>query len=88
MIKILTHFEKYPLKTHKLNDFNLFKKAFYLIVKKDHLTKSGLDNLIAIKYLMNKGLSAELVNAFPHVKLQSLSHINTEVYPDKNLDFG
>jgi hypothetical protein len=39
-----------------------------LISCKKHLTKEGLDKLIAIKSSINKGLSEELKQAFPHVE--------------------
>ena len=69
---IITHFDKFSLKTQNLNDYELFKKAYYIIINKEHLTKEGLDKLIQIKSLMNKGLSisGDLVKAFPHIKLQ------------------
>ena len=71
---IINHFDEYPLKTKKLNDYKLFKLAFDIIKNKEHLTKEGLDKLIAIKSLMNKGLSTsgDLVKAFPYVKSQPI----------------
>ena len=71
---VIDHFDKFPLKTQKFNDYDLFKKAYYIIINKEHLTKEGLDKLIAIKSLMNKGLSTsgDLVKAFPHVKSQPI----------------
>ena len=69
---IIDHFDKFPLKTQKVNDYILFKKAFDIIINKKHLTKEGLDKLIAIKCSMNKGLPPKLVIAFPHIKLNSL----------------
>jgi hypothetical protein len=54
---IINHFDEYPLKTKKLNDYKLFKLAFDIIKNKEHLTKEGIDKLLAIKSFMNKGLS-------------------------------
>lgn len=75
MQMIITHFDKFPLKTQKVIDYKLFRKAIEIINNKEHLTKKGLDKLIAIKYLMNKGLNYELTTAFPHV---ILLHSNNE----------
>lgn len=69
---IINHFDEYPLKTKKLNDYKLFKLAFDIIKNKEHLTKEGIDKLLAIKSFMNKGLSPELKLAFPHVNIDPL----------------
>lgn len=50
---IFDHFDKYPLITDKLADYLLLKKAFYLFIKKEHLTKEGLHKFVAIKASMN-----------------------------------
>lgn len=49
---IIDHFDKFPLLTQKVKDYRLFKKAYSIIINKEHLTKEGLDKLIAIKYFM------------------------------------
>jgi hypothetical protein len=61
---IIAHFDKFPLLTQKVKDYKLFKKAYNIIIIKEHLTKEGLDKLIAIKYLMNNGLSPNLIKEF------------------------
>ena len=76
---IIAHFDKFPLMTQKVNDYILFKKAFDIIINKEHLTKEGLDKLIAIKCSMNKGLPPKLVIAFPHIKLNSLITVTESV---------
>lgn len=43
----------------------MFKSAFQLIGRKEHLTDSGLRKLVAIKASMNHGLSDEQTSAFP-----------------------
>jgi len=64
---IVDHFDKYPLITHKLSDYLLFKQALSLISNKEHLTIEGLNKLIAIKASINLGLSDQLKEAFPKV---------------------
>ena len=55
---IIDHFEKYPFITDKWSDFRLFKLAFKLIERQEHLTKNGLYKIVAIKASMNRGLSS------------------------------
>jgi len=62
---VIAHFEKYPLITQKWADYQLLKKAFDIIESKEHLTIEGLKKLVAIKALINWGLSEELKAAFP-----------------------
>lgn len=62
---IIPHFTKFPLKTQKLADFLLFKKAVELVNKGDHLTEEGLNKIMAIKASMNKGLTPNLIQSFP-----------------------
>ena len=64
---VIKHFNDYPLKTQKHADFLLFKKAFDIINNKQHLTESGLRNLISIRASMNKGLPERLEAAFPKI---------------------
>ena len=62
---IIDHFDKYPLIGAKLSDYILFKQCFELIKAKQHLTKKGLEKIVSLKYNINKGLTKELVKAFP-----------------------
>lgn len=63
---IIPHFIKYPLLTKKRADFELFKSVAELISNKEHLTKEGLDKIVAIRASINIGLSPELKAAFPN----------------------
>lgn len=64
ILKIIKHFDKFPLFTKKQTDYVLFKKAFNIILNKQHLTPEGLDKLVALKASLNRGLSCELQDAF------------------------
>ena len=64
---LFNHFDKYPLVTQKLADYNLFKLAYNAMINKEHLTQEGLLKLVAIKGSLNLGLSPELQSAFPRV---------------------
>jgi hypothetical protein len=67
LLKIIDHFNKYPLVTQKKGDFELFKQAINLINNKEHLTLEGLKKLVAVKASLNLGLTDELKKAFPTI---------------------
>jgi hypothetical protein len=50
---IIPFFDKYSLVGDKVKNFEDFKKVSELITKKSHLTKEGLDQVLAIKSNMN-----------------------------------
>jgi hypothetical protein len=64
----------------------LFKEAYIIIEKKEHLSIEGLEKLVFIKYFMNKGLSPELMDAFSHIKFKPLilekNNLNQIIMPD------
>lgn len=64
---IINHFDKYPLITQKQADFKLFKMAFKLIQRKEHLTAKGIKKILSIRASMNLGLTDSLKIAFPDV---------------------
>jgi len=64
---IVNHFERYPLLTKKREDFMLFAQIVTLINQKEHLTLSGLHEIISLKASMNLGLSTLLKTAFPDI---------------------
>ena len=60
IVKIINHFNSYPLITKKQVDFQLFQYAVTLIMNKKHLTLEGLKEIEKIKDSMNRGpLAAE-----------------------------
>ena len=66
---IIDHFNKYPLLTKKQADFELFKRAVEIMDRKEHLTLKGAQEIVALRDVMNKGLTsvkgAELKLALP-----------------------
>lgn len=65
---IRPHFTKYPLMTYKLIYFKLWVDVLDLMIKKDHLTESGLLKIIAIKFSFKKGINSNLIHSFPNIK--------------------
>ena len=53
LIVILDHFDKFPLISQKRTNFDLFKEAVKILIKKEHLTIEGVHKLIAIKASMS-----------------------------------
>jgi len=64
---ILPHFKDYPLLTQKSIDFQLFSSIVELINKGLHRTEEGLNQIVAMKAAMNRGLSEKLKAGFPNV---------------------
>lgn len=67
LIKVVDHFDKYPLLSKKRADFELFKSSVYMISRKEHLTTDGLKKIVAVKAVINKGLSADLKESFSDI---------------------
>lgn len=65
---IIPHFDKYPLITQKRADYLLFRQIVNLITRKEHLELDGLKKILELKSSLNKGLSSDLIKAFPNIK--------------------
>ena len=52
--KIIEFFNKNQLKTSKKKDFKIFSEVIYLMNKKEHLTKEGLDKIAKLISNMNR----------------------------------
>jgi len=64
---VINHFDKYPLITQKLADYQLFKQVIELINRKEHLTEEGLTQIVSLRASINNGLSEELKSSFPNI---------------------
>lgn len=66
LMHILAHFEKYPLLTQKGADLELFKQIVEKMIRKEHLTAKGMQEIVNLKASMNfEVLSDKLLSAFP-----------------------
>ena len=81
---IIYHFDRYPLITQKFADYLLFKQAFNLMQLKEHLTKNGLQKIVAIKASLNLGLSYELKSTFPNITPVKKSLVTNQKISDPN----
>jgi hypothetical protein len=55
--KIIPFFDKYPILGVKYLEFNDFKLVSEMMIKKEHLTKKGVDQIIKIQSNMNTNRS-------------------------------
>jgi hypothetical protein len=51
---VIPHFQKYPLRTNKKEDFELFRTICIMIRSSQHLNRSGLQKIITLAYQMNE----------------------------------
>ena len=65
---IIPHFKQYPLQGMKKIDFYLWFECAELLLSKQHLQEGGLNKILSLKSVLNKGLSDKLKAAFPSVK--------------------
>ena len=79
---LINHFDSYGLITQKWSDYQLFKKGIELLKNKEHLTREGINKLIAIKASLNLGLSDELKTAFPEVVPVNRPIVSNQNIPD------
>ena len=64
---IKNHFARFPLKTKKWEDCELWMRTNEIIERREHLTLEGLRQIVAIRASMNQGLSEKLKSAYPYV---------------------
>jgi hypothetical protein len=81
---LIDHFDKYPLLTQKFADYLLFKSAYDLLKKKEHLTLEGLHKLLAIKAVTNNGLPEVLKETFPNITPIERPSVFDSKIPDPN----
>lgn len=79
---IINHFYKYPLITHKLSDYLIFKQCFEIIKQGEHLTEGGLSEIISLKSTLNLGIPDNLKNAFPNIKAKNRPEYFFKGIPD------
>lgn len=66
ILKIITHFDNYPLITQKKADFILFKQIILKVIEGEHLSAKGLQEILNIRASINLGLSDSLKTIFPN----------------------
>lgn len=65
---IIAHFDQYPLISQKWSDYQLFRQAFQIVNRKEHLSIEGLKKILSLKASMNKGgLSDKLKGVLPNI---------------------
>ncbi len=60
--KVIPHFEKYPIISAKNEDFKVFKVVCLRMFVKEHLTKTGLKELLVLSKEINKSGLKKYIN--------------------------
>jgi hypothetical protein len=81
--KIIPYFDKYPLRSRKLESYMIFKEIIGIISKKEHLTKEGLIKIIKMSYKMNT-----VTKRNENKKIKLFSMFGIENYKPINLTFN
>ena len=81
---IIPHFQQYNLVSVKVIDFQLWEKCIRLMERKEHLNKSGLENILSIRSVLNWGLTDKLKLYFPDIipAITEYSISNNPLDPD------
>lgn len=87
---IIPHFNNYPLQSVKKMDYDLWRKCVEIMLDKKHLNSEGLQEVVYIKSLVNKGLSDNLdliFNSNPDYTELELKKIleNNNNFKDKHI---
>jgi len=64
---LIPHFNQYPLQSAKVIDYELWKSCILIMQSLGHLTLEGLQQIVALKSVLNFGLSVLLRTAFPYL---------------------
>jgi hypothetical protein len=79
---ILPHFDLYPLISKKQADYLLFKEITLILLKKEHLRESGIQDIVNRKASLNNGLSDKLKKAFPNTQAAIRPSVTGPVIPN------
>lgn len=81
---IVNHFDNYPLISNKWSDYQLFKQVFDIIQKKEHLNYKGLNKIVSLKAVSNRGWSDKLRELFPNIIPALRPLVKSQIIPDPN----
>nr|YP_009262006.1 LAGLIDADG endonuclease [Chrysoporthe austroafricana]AMX22081.1 LAGLIDADG endonuclease [Chrysoporthe austroafricana] len=82
ILKIVLHFDNYPLISKKRSDFILFKQIIHKVVEGEHLSAKGLQEIVNIRSAINLGLSDSLKTIFPNTIPVSRPMLEDITIPD------
>ena len=80
VVELIQFFDQYPLITQKKADYILFKEIAMIMQRREHLTTSGLQEIINLRSSLNLGLS-ELKAAFPKTILANKPKVENQRIP-------
>lgn len=85
---VVNHFDKYPLISNKYSDYILFRQVFELMKQGQHLNAEGLNKIVSIKAVSNRGLSSSIKMLFPKVVPATRPSIDSQDIPSPHWVVG
>ena len=70
--QVVSFFDRYPLKTKKKRDFEIFKKILELMERKQHLTIEGLTRIANLCWAMNRQVKPRFLESSETARQKSL----------------
>jgi hypothetical protein len=70
LARIIPHFDRYPLLSSKRGDFDLFAHICKRMASKEHLMRSGLQDIVRMAASMNQAVSVGIVPQTSSTNLQ------------------
>ena len=67
---VINYFNKFNLQSRKHVNYLKWRKVYTLIQDKQHLTDKGLLEILSLKGSLNLGLSENIKNVFPNIKIK------------------
>jgi hypothetical protein len=92
LLVIISHFNKYPLQTSKINDLTCFCNILDLMNKKSHVNIEGFLNIASLINKLNNPLSQSLLDKLsslgelPNTETQALALASKKSLLSENLD--
>lgn len=65
---VIPHFNIYPLRSAKSIDYKLWTQCVEIMSNKQHITDSGLKEILSLKSVLNWGLTEKIRTHFPNIK--------------------
>ncbi len=70
--KVIALFERYPLKTRKSSDFELFREVLRSMDRQEHLTRAGLEKIANLCWKMNRKVKPRYLESSETIRRKSL----------------
>lgn len=72
LTNVIALFEKYPLRTKKSEDFEVFRQVLRAMKQREHLTREGLDRIANLCWKMNRKVKPRYLESSETLRRKSL----------------